>query len=124
MKNNQEEVPAYIKVKYRTKCSYCNHLIEIGDYAFWSNLNNNKKMYHSECGEDEWKVNGTPYTNMISRAIAFQTTKNKKTEAFKAVCFKEDFRGTGSCKKCENHVDKGPAFFIRDANNNWTLWHA
>ena len=69
-------LPAYIRLKYKKTCSYCQKLIEVNALAFW--IGESKEAYHGSCGKDEWKVSGSPYSIRKSSAIMHKDKGTKK----------------------------------------------
>ena len=70
------ELPAYVRLKFAKRCSTCIKEIRVGELAFWFRSNN--KCHHAICGLPEWKVPGSPYDTRKQLGIKYSQERENQ----------------------------------------------
>lgn len=70
---SNQDVPAFIELKFPAKCKACNQQILSKELAFYQKTN--KSCWHTKCGNPLWKVKGTPY--YIRKGLAIMYSKKE-----------------------------------------------
>jgi hypothetical protein len=81
IQDNEYSVPAYITFKYSSRCRACGSHIPAGEKGFYMREGN--QCWHFQCGNPNWKLEGTPYANRKAKAIEYakQAAETKDTSA-------------------------------------------